>query len=441
MFLKSGIPIIGIIPGSIAEELSVESGDILLGINGKLPVDYIEFVDLTSVEDLEILIRKPDGEEWLLDFTRYPGEELGLKLEGIIYDHLRECNNHCIFCFVHQMPLGIRKTLSLQDDDYRFSFLQGSFVTLTNLLEQDLERIKLLKLSPLYVSVHTTNPKLRQRIMGNRKAGKILDILKELKEAEISFHAQIVLIPGINDGEELKSSIENLSLLRPNLLSLAIVPVGLTKFRANLMPLKTFTSNLAGEVVNIVQHYQEKFSNIGTNFLYLADEFYLLTGEKFPDIEEYHGFPQLENGVGLSRLLLDEFYQLEPTLPVRFKQPKKILLVTGVLAGQVLSEPVQRLQIIKNLEVELLVVENEFFGENVTVVGLLTGKDLKKSLLSHHPGEYDLIFLPNVLLNDDELFIDGMSKNDFIKAIPNTIFVDDFTQLINFMVNDGGEVE
>lgn len=441
MFVKKEIPIIGIIPGSIAEELGVEVGDILLSINSQSPADYIDFVDLISDEELEILIRKPDGEEWLLDFTRHPGEELGLELQGIIYDQLKECYNHCIFCFVHQMPIGLRKTLSLQDDDYRFSFLQGSFVTLTNLDDQDFERIKNLKLSPLYVSVHTTNPKLRQRIMGNKKAGKILKILKELKDAGISFHAQIVLIPGINDGAELKNSIEELASLRPNLLSLAIVPVGLTKFRTKLMPLQTYTPDLAVEVVKIVQQYQEKFNKDDVNFLYLADEFYLLTGENFPNIQEYHGFPQLENGVGLSRLLLDEFSDLESTLPIRLKHAMKILIVTGVLAGQVLSEPVHRLQLIQNLEVELLVVQNEFFGENVTVVGLLTGQDLKKSLLNHYPKEYDFIFLPSVLLNDDELFIDGMCKDEFIHDIPNAIFVNNLTQIINYTSNDGGEVE
>ncbi|AZR72761.1 Fe-S oxidoreductase [Anoxybacter fermentans] len=431
MEVKKGIPIAEVKPDSIADQLGIKPGDHLISIQGQVPRDYIDFVYLTSDDQLEILIRKKNGEKWLLDLERDPQDELGIQLEGIIYDQLKECENHCIFCFVHQMPEGLRPTLSLKDDDYRFSFLQGSYITLTNLQEEDLERIKKLKLSPLYISVHATNPSLRQKIMGNKKAGKILENLRELKEAGIFFHTQIVLCPGINDGEELKRSIIDLASLRPNLLSLAIVPVGLTKYRKKLFPLTTYTPEKAEEVYQIITQFQKKFAREGENFVYLSDEFYLLTGYDFPKKEEYHGFPQLENGVGLCRLFLDDFKALEPKLPEKMLSPTRLLLVTGVLGEKVLKGPVARLREIHGLKIKILTVINQFFGENVTVAGLLTGQDLMRAIEASNPEEFDLVVLPEVVLNDDRLFIDGMSEKEFITAIPNVIFVKNFHQLID----------
>ncbi|MCK4259048.1 MAG: DUF512 domain-containing protein [Halanaerobiales bacterium] len=430
MSLK-GIPIANIVKDSIAEELGIELGDLLIHIQGQLPKDYIEYVYLTSDEELEILIQKSDGEEWLLEVERDPDEELGIQLEGIIYDQLKECNNHCMFCFVDQMPTGLRHTLSFRDDDYRFSFLQGSFMTLTNLSEKELERIKKLKLSPLYISVHTTNPTLRQKMMANKKAGKIMDVLTELKEAGISFHTQIVLCPDINDGDELKRSIEDLASLRPNLLSLAIVPVGLTKFRDKLYPLTNFTSQKAEEVYQIVRKYQDSFNKEGENFVYLSDEFYLLTGHNFPSDTEYHEYPQLENGIGLSRLLLDEFYSLEEKLPQKMFTSTRVLFVTSILGEKVLIKPVQRLREIKDLQIDLLAVKNKFFGEKVTVTGLLTGRDLKEAIQNIECEQYNLIILSKVVLNDEELFIDGMSCQEFKDIFPKLIFVDGFDQIID----------
>lgn len=429
MKVAQGIPIVSVFPNSIAAELGLKPRDILLSIEGQLPKDYIDFVYLTSDDSFELVVRKASGEEWCLEVEREPGEELGFQLEGIIYDGLRECTNHCIFCFVHQMPEGLRETLSLKDDDYRFSFLQGSFITLTNLSADDLERIKLLKLSPLYVSVHTTNPSLRQRMMGNKEAGRIMDILRDLHGAGIDFHAQIVLCPGINDGDELKRSIEDLASLRPNLLSLAVVPVGLTRYRERLYPLRNFTATEAEEVFHLVREYQERFQAEGENFLYLSDEFYLLTGKEFPESEEYNDFPQLENGVGLSRLLLDEFADLERDLPAQLQRPVSLLFVTGLLAVNVLQGPVARLNRVKGLKVDMVPVRNEFFGEKVTVAGLLTGQDIRASVLKARPEKYELVVLPRVVLNDNGLFIDGMTESEFIADIPNAIFVDGFYQL------------
>ncbi len=426
-----GVPIVNVAPDSIAEELGIEPGDLLIHVQGKIPRDYIDYVYLTSDEELEILIQKPNGEEWLLEVEREPDEELGIQLEGIIFDQLKECNNHCMFCFVDQMPDGLRSTLSFRDDDYRFSFLQGSFMTLTNLSSEDFERIKQLKLSPLYISVHSTNPSLRKKMMGNKKAGMIMEMLSELKDAGITFHTQIVLCPGVNDGDELKRSIEDLASLRPNLLSLAIVPVGLTKYRDKLYPLNSFTRKEAENVYQIVTGYQKQFINEDENFVYLSDEFYLLTGHDLPLDEEYHGYPQLENGVGLSRLLLDEFAAIELELPEKMLRSARILMVTGVLGEKVLKNLIYRLGKIEDLEIDLLCVVNQYFGSKVTVTGLLTGQDLKKAIQKAEPNQYDLIVLPDVLLNDDQLFIDGVSWEHFETAIPNVITVDGFSQLIS----------
>lgn len=432
--VRKGIPIVWVFPDSIAWELGIEPGDHLLSIEGQLPKDYIDFVYLTSDEELELVIQKPDGEIVFLTVERDPGEELGFQLDGIIYDQLHECSNHCMFCFVHQMPPGLRQTLSLKDDDYRFSFLQGSFITLTNLSQREIDRIKGLRLSPLYVSVHTTNPALRQRMMGNKAAGRVLEILRELKEAGIEFHTQIVLCPGLNDGEELCRSIEELASLRPNLQSLAVVPVGLTRYREKLYPLTSFTPEQAREVFGLVRSYQERFAAEDENFLYLSDEFYLLTGHTFPACEEYHGFPQLENGVGLSRLLLDEMAALEKELPEEMVRPTRLLLVTGLLAAKVLAEPVARLRKVKDLTVDFLVVENEFFGPAVTVAGLLTGQDIRKAVRKHGDAGYDLVILPCVVLNDDDLFIDGMTREEFEENIPRAVFVDGLYSLADQLV-------
>lgn len=429
MKVEQGIPIVSVFPDSIAADLGLLPGDELLSIEGQLPKDYIDFVYLTSDDCFRLVVLKASGAKQIFEVEREPGEELGFQLEGIIYDGLRECANHCIFCFVHQMPEGLRETLSLKDDDYRFSFLQGSFITLTNLQDSDVERIKLLKLSPLYVSVHTTNPKLRQQMMGSKEAGKIMDILRDLHGAGIDFHAQIVLCPGINDGDELKRSIEDLASLRPNLLSLAVVPVGLTRYREKLYQLRNYTVAEAEEVFNLVRDYQERFLAEGENFLYLSDEFYLLTGKEFPESEEYNDFPQLENGVGLSRLLLDEFADVERDLPERLLKPLRLLLATGLLAENVLKKPVARLNQIDGLTVDILPVRNEFFGEKVTVAGLLTGRDIRDAILEARPEEYELIVLPRVVLNDDGLFIDSMTKSEFIADIPNAIFVNGFYHL------------
>lgn len=429
MIAKRGITISGVIPNSIAAEMGVKAQDRLLSIQGQMPRDYIDYVYLTSDENLEILIAKPSGEEWLLKIEREPGEKLGIQLAGIIYDDLKKCSNQCIFCFVQQMPPGLRKTLYLKDDDYRFSFLQGSFITLTNLTDDDLLRIKSLKLSPLYISVHTTNPSLRSMMMGNKKIPPIMEILRELKAAEIDFHTQIVLCPKINDGQELEKSIIDLETLRPNLLSLAIVPVGLTKFRKQLYSLQTFSVKNAERVMQTVSKYQRKFAQSGQNFIYLADEFYLLTGEELPLTEEYHGFPQLENGIGLSRLLLDEVDCLVTQASYKLCSKTKLLLVTSVLGAKVINRIVDSLTKNDNLQIELLTVRNEYFGEKVTVAGLLTGRDLLQQISFKQPKNYAQVVIPRVVLNDEDLFIDGITKEEFLKAIPNALFVQNFQEL------------
>ncbi|SJZ54275.1 DUF512 domain-containing protein [Selenihalanaerobacter shriftii] len=407
---------------SIADELNIEPGDQLLTINGSQIRDYIDYKFLITDLYLEVLIRKSNGEEWLLEIEKDYDEGLGLEFSGIIYDDLKKCNNNCLFCFVNQSPPGLRETLNLKDDDYRFSFLQGSYITLTNLSREEINRIKRLHLSPIYISVHTTNPELRVKMLRNSKAGDVLSYLKELAEVGIEFHTQIVLCPEINDGDELERTIKDLLELSSAIRSLAVVPVGLTKFRDDLYSLRSFTTEEAKEVVEQVEQWQKRIGEkCGENFLYLSDEFYLLANESIPPTKNYNGYPQLENGVGMVRLFWEQFNEVEEKLPTTIDKKQQFTLITGELGVATLEPMVARLNEINNLDLDLLVVQNSFFGENVTVTGLLTGQDIIETIKKR-----DLngsIILPELLLNEDRLFIDDLQLDVLEAEFPEIEFI------------------
>ena len=419
--INSYISIEGIKDNSIADEVGLEANDKLIRINGQVLNDFIDYKFLMTDTYLELEIIKSNNEYWIVEVEKDYDESLGIEFSDIVFDGLKTCHNNCIFCFVDQMPNGCRKTLSLKDDDYRFSFLKGSYTTLTNLSDEEFKRIKRMHLSPLNISVHSTNSKVRKRMLNNKHAGQILNQITELAEAGIEMNTQIVLCPEINDGEYLKQTIEDLGQFIPEIKSLAIVPVGLTKYRDGLADLRSFTSQEAAEIIKVVESYQDKFReehNFG--FVYLADEFYLLAEKQVPERQCYDGFPQLENGIGMVRLLRDEFKELKAGLPDKIKEEFNVSLVTGKLGAKSLAPIIEELNKIDNLNLNPIVIKNEFFGSEVTVTGLLTSSDIIKKL-KRKEELGDLILIPEVILNDNNLFLDDLSWQEFRKKFDQKI--------------------
>ena len=329
-------------PGSIAEELEIEAGDILVEINGTKIEDIFDYQYLTQEEYIEVLIQKPSGEEWLLEIDKEYDEDLGITFENGLMDDYRSCHNRCIFCFIDQMPKGMRDTLYFKDDDSRLSFLQGNYVTLTNMSDEDVDRIIRYHLSPINVSFQTTNSELRCKMLNNRFAGQALEKAWRLAAAGIVMNGQIVLCKGVNDGAELERSIEDLSKYLPNLESVSVVPVGLSKYREGLFPLAPFTKEDARQVLSVVHKWQDRlFPEYGLHFIHASDEWYILAGEELPEEERYDGYLQLENGVGMLRLLINEFQEAfeafrhtkSVTIP-----PRELSIATGKLAFRFIKE-------------------------------------------------------------------------------------------------------
>lgn len=430
------LEIADVIKDSIAGEMGLAKGDLILEINGEYINDYIAYQYITADERLDILVKKLNGEYWELNISRTPGEELGIIPSGIIYDDLKLCQNNCLFCFVKQQPSNMRESLMLRDDDYRFSFLQGSFITLTNLSDKEFGRIIELKLSPLNISVHTTNPSLRVEMMKNPAAGKIMEQLKRLTAAKIEFNTQIVLCKGINDGKELDRTISDLISLYPAVKSIGIVPVGLTKYRDKLSKLLSYDKVAAREVVKQVQNWQGLIKKrYSSNFLYCSDELYLLSTYKLPVYDDYNGFPQLENGIGLTRQLWQKFKSLTSTLPEKISDKKIIGIITGLLGAEALKPVVNRLKQINNLSVSLIPVKNAYFGQGVTVTGLLTGQDIIKRLKDIDIKE---IIIPGIALNEEGFFLDDIKLEDIRKKyIDKNIYVCSNIEELVEVVSDG----
>lgn len=417
-----GLEIYQVKPDSIACELGLEPGDRVLGINGQVLRDVIDYRFYEADESLIVLVQKQSGDEWELDIEKDCDESLGIDFDQGGFGHTTGCANKCLFCFVDQMPPGMRPTLYVKDDDYRLSFWDGNFISLTNLGTNELQRIARQRLSPLYISVHTTNPALRERMLGNKKAGLILEQLKYLADVGIEMHTQVVLCPGLNDEVELEKTADDLANLWPAVRSMAVVPVGLTKFRQGLYPLRIFERDEAARLVCWVAKKQDEYlTRLDHPFIFASDEFYLNAGKMVPPSARYAGFPQLENGIGLTRLFMDEWEAVKITLP-REVPDVKVTLATGMLGEKILKPVVDGLNTIKGLEVTIKRVSNHFFGEQITVAGLITGRDLLDQLHSDEVG--DLLVLPAVMLKkDSEVFLDGLSLKELHQQLQVPIAV------------------
>lgn len=404
-------------PGSIAEEMEIEPGDVLVSVNGQEPEDVFDYRYLMNEEEVLVVIRKPDGEEWELEIEKEYEDDLGMEFENGLMDDYRSCRNKCMFCFIDQLPKGMRDTLYFKDDDSRLSFLQGNYLTLTNMSEHDLEKIIYYKLSPINISFQATNPELRCKMLHNRFAGDVMDKVRRLKEAGIVMNGQIVLCRGVNDGEELDRSIRDLVTLMPELQSVSVVPVGLTRYRDGLYPLEPFTKEDACKVLDLIHSWQEKLlKEYGTHFIHAGDEWYILAERPIPEETTYDGYLQLENGVGMVRLLKEEVDAYLKRLPGDDRK-RRVTIATGELAAPYLREHVASIRgKYPNVEVQVITVKNEFFGGKITVAGLLTGQDLVKQLKGKDLGE-ELLLSINMLKSDEPIFLDDMTVEQLQTAL------------------------
>lgn len=390
-----------ILEDSIAQELEFEKGDKILSINGEKPQDMIDYRYMMCSEDVEIEIEKANGEIEVFEIEKDFDEDLGVVFESAVFDRIKPCTNHCIFCFVDQQPKGLRKSLYIKDDDYRLSYLQGTYVTLTNLTEKDKKRIEQLHLGPLYVSVHTTNPDLRSKMLNNPKAANILEDLKWLKNADIPIHAQIVLCPGYNDGEELEKTLKDFEKFKSIIQSVAIVPVGITRFHKN--DLKTLTKENALHVIKQVEDFNKK---VKKHLAMASDEFFLKADYPIPDKKYYGSFSQLEDGVGALRLLIDDFEKRKKKLPKKLSKSVKYTFAVAQSSINVFKDIVDTLNSIENFNGEIVELKNDFFGSNVTVAGLITGQDLINQLKEK---DIENLVIPSIMLRE--------FTNDFLDNI------------------------
>ncbi|MHB1392648.1 MAG: DUF512 domain-containing protein [Clostridia bacterium] len=415
--VNSGVEIIEVRPSSIAEELGIKKGDKLITINGAGIKDILEYKYLTTDEFLEVEIEHGNGEIWIYEVEKEYDEDIGIVFEGII-DKPKSCHNKCIFCFIDQLPSGMRETLYFKDDDTRLSFLQGNFVTLTNLSEREIDRIIRYRISPINVSVHTTDPELREMMLNNKNAGKLMDYLEKLTEGEIEVKAQIVLCPGVNDGENLIKTLKDLSELYPGLSCVAVVPAGITKHRQGLYELKEYDKASAAAVIKQVSELQDKFlTGLTTRFVFLSDEFYLISGKELPEYDEYEGFSQLENGVGLITLFNEEVQESLEKLGSYNKKQRVVSLITGEYAAPNLAMAALKIEnSIGELKLSIFPIVNNFFGQGVKVAGLLTGKDIIDQLKGKAIGSD--IFIPECMLKRNEaIFLDNVTIGQLEKEL------------------------
>lgn len=423
--------------GSIAEEMGIEPGDILLSVNGNEIEDIFDYQYYVEDEELLLLIEKPGGEQWELEIGKDADEQLGIGFGEGLMDEYRSCCNRCIFCFIDQMPPGMRDTLYFKDDDSRLSFLQGNYVTLTNMSEHDVERIIKYRLEPINISFHTTNPKLRCRMLNNRFAGDALKKVDAFYQGGIEMNGQIVLCKGINDKEELERSIRDLTRYIPLLKSVSVVPVGLTRFRDGLCPLEPFTREDAREVLAVIHRWQEKLSReYGMHFIHAGDEWYLLAGQEVPEERRYDGYLQLENGVGMLRLLIDEFEEGYRSL-TGDEREEELSIATGKLAYPYIRKLADRMEErFPGIRIHVYAIENRFFGERITVAGLITGQDLTGQLKGKNLGKR-LLIPCSMLRADEDVFLDDYTVEQVSDAlqVPVDIVKSSGQDLIDAILN------
>ena len=416
-----------VLPDSIAAEIGFEVGDAIVSINGTSPRDLIDYRFLCADEILELEVLDATGKTHQIEIEKDYDEDLGLEFETALFDNLIQCNNRCPFCFIDQQPPGKRSSLYLKDDDYRLSFLYGSYLTLTNLAEREWQRIEAMRLSPLYVSVHATEPEVRIRLLKNPRAGQILQQLKWFQQRRLQIHAQVVVCPGINDGKHLEQTLRDLASFHtgevPVVASVAVVPVGLTKFRPQVDELIPVTREKAQEVIKQVRSLQQQFrQKFNYTFAWLADEWFLIAKDELPCESEYEDYPQIDNGVGSIRLFIKQFMQVaDELLPPKIQGQKRFTWVVGNAVEQAFQPILERLNSVEGLEVNMQALKSDYWGQNISVTGLLTGHDLLLNLQGQDLG--DGILLPTVMLKHGELiFLDDINVSELARQLDTNIF-------------------
>ena len=421
------IRILSVNPSSPAAGAGIKPGEFLVSINGEQVIDEIDYQDLIQHAHLEVTLSSPQGITRCVSIAKSAWEPLGIRLDESVAMKPRHCRNHCIFCFIDQMPPGMRKTLYVKDDDWRLSLMMGNYVTLTNVDDKEFVRILRRKASPLYISVHATDGDVRIRMLRNPNAGNILERLITLKNHGIQFHTQIVLCPGYNDGEVLRKTLEDLAALWPAALSVAIVPIGVTKFREKLERIPTVDPDLASKLIKTITDYQKRFrKEFGTRFVFLSDEFYCISGQVIPKEETYEDYPQIENGVGMIRLFEEECAEAFDEIRTKHPDPEyvpqktKMIIPTGVSVMPHIQKLAQ-MYAPPWVETEVVPVKNKFFGETITVTGLIVGRDLIETLRNR---QFDRVLISESMLRENsDMFLDDISLEQVRNAIGKPVII------------------
>ncbi len=408
-------------PGSIAERLGLQSGDEMHLIAGEPVIDQIDYQALTASSSFDMDIVTRNGESRTIHVRKKDWEPLGITLDQSIVSAPRPCTNHCIFCFIDQMPPGMRRTLYVKDDDWRLSLMMGNYITMTNITDQEFDRIIRRRVSPLYISVHATDPEVRVAMMRNPMAAKLMERLGMLAKASLRFHCQVVLCPGWNDGEVLEHTLRDLRTFYPYAQSVALVPIGLTRFREGLPYIRPYDAHMANELLEKCKVWQqENLNTLGTRFVYPADEFYCLSGQPLPDDEAYEDYPQIENGVGMLRMFETDLRFAAEDEPVARTEPRRLVIACGTSIAGNMQRWCDTFQP-KGTEVKVRPIINHFFGESVTVTGLITGQDLVGQLKDEVCDAF--LICRNMIRNEGDLFLDDMSVDEVRSRLPAPLYI------------------
>ncbi len=410
-----------VFPDSDAEAAGIVPGDIIESVNGHVPEDELDFRFYACDDIVTLSVLKKDGTREIIEFEEPESPDLGIQFESALFGSAKRCTNNCIFCFIDQLPPGMRETLYFKDDDARLSFLTGNYITLTNVKDADIDKVIRMRLEPINVSIHTTDPELRCRMLNNRYAGAALRHLRRLYDGGIHMNGQIVLVPHYNDGENLDKTIRDLSAYAPFMTSVSVVPIGITRYREGLTPVEAFTKESAEKVLRQVTAWQERLlGEIGTRFIYASDEFYLLAGRSVPPAESYEGYAQIENGVGLLRSMEDEFLEALDTAPEADK--RHVSVITGKAACDLMEKLAHTaMEKYPGLRIDVHCVINHFFGEKITVAGLLTGQDISAQLAGKNLGE--AAYIPAAMLRSGtDVFLDDMTVSQLSEALGTPVF-------------------